>query len=95
MQTVHGRRPFKSPAAFGNAMGDWVRAAGIKPVLCDDGRVRSYSAHGLREAALVALAHSGCTGPELMAVSGHSSLAQVQIYIEEADQQRMAKSAMA
>lgn len=93
MQTGH-RRPFASPAAFGNAMADWCIAAGLKPVLCDDGRVRSYRAHGLRKAALVALAHSGCTGPELMAVSGHATLAQVQIYIEEADQQRMAASAM-
>lgn len=87
-------RPFASAAAFGNKFADWCKAAGLKPVLCDDGRVRSYRAHGLRKAACVALAHAGCTGPEIMAVSGHSSLAQVQVYIEAAEQVRMADAAL-
>jgi hypothetical protein len=43
------------------------------------GRTRNYRAHGLRKAALRALAHAGATGVELMAVSGHSSLDQVQV----------------
>jgi hypothetical protein len=38
------------------------------------------------------LAHAGCSGPEIMAVSGHSTLAQV--YIDEVEQERMAASAM-
>ena len=62
---------------------------------CDDGRVRSYRAHGLRKAALRTLAHAGCTGVELMAVSGHSSLKQVQEYIDEVDQERAAEAALA
>ena len=33
-------------------------------------------------------------GPEIMAVSGHSTLAQVQVYIDEVEQERMAASAM-
>ena len=32
---------------------------------------------------------------EIMAISGHSSLAQVQIYIAEAEQKRLAQAAMA
>jgi integrase/recombinase XerD len=87
-------RPFASAAAFGNKFADWCRQAGFKPVMCDDGQARSYRAHGLRKAACVALAHAGCTGPEIMAVSGHSSLAQVQVYIEEAEQKKMAGSAI-
>ncbi|MGA7581528.1 MAG: hypothetical protein WBW59_09570, partial [Pseudolabrys sp.] len=51
-------------------------------------------AHGLRKAACKALAHAGCTAPQIMAISGHSTLAQVQVYIEEADQERMAEDAM-
>src|SRR5689334_20248113 len=35
-------RPFASAAAFGNRFADWCRMAGLKPVLCDDGKVRSY-----------------------------------------------------
>lgn len=93
LTTAYGK-PFASPAALGNAMADWCRAAGLKPVTCDDGKVRSYRAHGLRKAALTALAHDGCTGPELMAVSGHATLAQVQVYIDEAEQERLAEAAM-
>ena len=43
----------------------------------------------------MALAHAGCTGPEIMAVSGHSSLVQVQVYIEAAEQIRMVDAALA
>ena len=63
-------------------------------MLCDDGKIRSYRAHGLRKAACTQLADAGCTGPEIMAVSGHATLAQVQIYIDAAEQKRMAESAM-
>lgn len=87
-------RPFASAAAFGNKFADWCVDAGLAPVLCADGRTRSYRAHGLRKAACKALAHAGCTGPEIMAVSGHSSLAQVQIYIEEVEQDQMAEAAI-
>jgi hypothetical protein len=38
--------------------------------------------------------HAGCTAPEIMAVSGHSTLAQVQIYIDEVEGDRMADAAM-
>jgi hypothetical protein len=49
----------------------------------------------LRKCALTKLAHAGATAPELMAVSGHNSLAQVQPYIADAEQARMADAAMA
>jgi integrase len=88
-------RPFASAAAFGNKFADWCRAAGLKPVICDDGRTRNYRAHGLRKAALRTLAHAGATGVELMAVSGHSSLDQLQEYLDEVDQERSADNAMA
>ena len=42
----------------------------------------------------MALAYAHCTGPEIMAVSGHSNLAQVQVYIEEAERGRMADAAI-
>ncbi|WMT79599.1 hypothetical protein [Bradyrhizobium sp. Ash2021] len=87
-------RPFASAAAFGNKFADWCVAAGLKPVLCDDGRTRNYRARGLRKAALRALAHAGATGAELLAVSGHSSLDQVQEYLNEVDQEHLAEAAM-
>jgi integrase len=88
-------RAFASAAALGNKFGDWCRAAGLKPVVCDDGKTRNYRAHGLRKTALRTLAHAGATGVELMAVSGHASLDQVQEYLNEVDQERAADSAMA
>jgi integrase len=87
-------RPFASAPGFGNRFAFWCKQAGLEPVVCADGRVRSYRAHGLRKAACKALAHAGCTGPEIMSVSGHSSLAQVQVYIDEVEQDRMAEAAM-
>jgi integrase/recombinase XerD len=87
-------RPFASPAAFGNKFADWCDAAKLEPVRCDDGKVRNYRAHGLRKAACKQLAHAGCTAPEIMAVSGHASLAEVQKYISAVEQDRLAEAAM-
>jgi integrase/recombinase XerD len=87
-------RPFKSAAAFGNKFADWATAAALMPVLCDDGKVRSYRAHGLRKAACVQMAEAGCTAMEIMAVSGHKTLAEAQKYVDAADQKRMADAAM-
>lgn len=87
-------KAFPSASAFGNKFARWCDAAGLKPVLCDDGRTRNYRAHGLRKAALRILAHSGATGTEMMNVSGHSSLDQLQEYLDEVDQERAADAAM-
>lgn len=66
-----------SAAAFGNKFADWCNAARLKPVVCEDGRMRNYRAHGLRKAALRALAHAKCTPHEMLAVSGQSSVKTV------------------
>jgi hypothetical protein len=42
-------------------------------MLCDNGKVRNYRAHGFRKAALIGLAHAKATLPELMAAGGHAS----------------------
>lgn len=88
-------RPFASAAAFGNRFADWREAAGIKPVVCEDKKIRGYSAHGLRKASLRRLAHAGATGVEMMAVSGHASLDQLQEYLNEVDNDFLADAAMA
>jgi integrase/recombinase XerD len=87
-------RPFASAAAFGNKFADYCTAAGLKPVQCDDGKIRNYRAHGLRKAALRALAHAGCSGSQMMHVSGHNSLAQLQEYLDEVEQEHQADAAM-
>jgi hypothetical protein len=93
LTTTRGR-PFASAASFGNKFAEWCEAAGLKPMLCDDGKTRSYRAHGLRKAALRALAHAGCTEEEMMAVSGHSDARQLREYLDEVDQAKMANSAI-
>jgi len=91
--TEHGR-PFKSAPAFGNRFAAWCDAADLKPVLCDDGRMRSYRFHGLRKAACTRMAHRGCTAMEIMSVSGHATLSEAQKYITAVEQERMAEAAM-
>jgi integrase len=88
-------KPFASAAAFGNKFADWCVAAGLKPVECDDGRVRSFRAHGLRKAALYTLYKAGGTVAELQALGGHGSIAELQKYIQEIEQDEQAVSAMA
>ena len=77
LTTDYGR-PFASVAAFGNKFADWRNDAGLQPVLCDDGKVRNYRAHGLRKAALYTLYKAGGTVAELQALGGHGSIAELQ-----------------
>lgn len=93
LTTDHGK-PFASAAAFGNKFSDWYRAAGLKPVLRDDGRRRSYRAHGLRKAAMHAFAHAGATDQEMMAVGGWSDPRQLREYLKEIEQETLANSAV-
>ena len=72
--TTNHARPFASAAAFGNKFADWCKAAGLKPVLCDDGRTRSFRAHGLRKAAMYTLYKAGGNVAELQALGGHGSI---------------------
>jgi integrase len=81
--TTDKRRKF-SAAGFGNVMREWCDAAGLP----------ECSSHGLRKAACVRLAEVGSSAPEIAAISGHKSLREVQRYIEEANQAKLAKAAM-
>ena len=88
-------KPFASAAALGNAFADWCDDAGLRPVLCLDGKMWSYRLHGLRKASLQRLADNGATGPELLSMSGHKNLSEVQPYIEKADEKKRMKAALA
>ncbi|MGA9865026.1 MAG: tyrosine-type recombinase/integrase [Acetobacteraceae bacterium] len=81
--TAYGR-PFTS-AGFGNWFAGCVRAAGLV----------GLSAHGLRKAAARRLAEAGCSAHEIMAITGHRSLKEVDVYTRAADQERLGRSAMA
>ena len=92
--TAHGR-PFASAAAFGNRFADWCEGGRSEANVCDDGKMRDYRFHGLRKAACTQIAEAGATAPEIMAVSGHVTLAEAQKYVTAVEQKKMAKAAMA
>jgi integrase len=74
-----------SAKKFGEWFTEQCRRAGINGV----------SAHGLRKGACRRLAEAGCTAPEIAAISGHKSLAEVQRYIAAANRKKLARNAMA
>lgn len=76
-------RPFTA-AGFGN----WFRE------MCDEAGLRGLSAHGLRKAAARRLADAGCSPHQIMAITGHKTLAEVARYTWSVDQERMANEAM-
>ena len=56
---------------------------------------KKLSPHGLRKAACVRLAHAGCSTKEIAAISGHKALHEIERYTRDAEQARLARSAMA
>ena len=80
----HGK-PFRNANSFGHRVRLWAREAGLA----------GCPLHGLRKACCRRLAEAGCTAPEIMAVSGHKSLSEVERYIRGAEQKRMADRAIA
>jgi integrase len=58
------------------------------------GLANGTSAHGLRKAACRRLAEAGCSAKEIMAISGHASLREVERYTKAVDQEHMARAAM-
>jgi len=50
--------------------------------------------HGFRKSGMIYLAEMGCTAPEIMAISGHKTMAQAQQYITMVEQEKLARSAM-
>jgi integrase len=74
------------PDHFSHQFRIWCDAAGL-PQHC--------TFHGLRKLALTRLAAVGCTVHEIAAISGHSSLKEVERYTRAFDRARLARSAMA
>ena len=83
LMTEYGK-PF-TPNGFGNAFRKWCNRAGLP----------HCSAHGLRKATATLLAESGATAHEIMSVTGHQTLEEVERYTRNARRQVLADSAMA
>ncbi|WP_229719815.1 tyrosine-type recombinase/integrase [Asaia siamensis] len=64
----------------------WRAAAGLPDGL---------SPHGLRKAAARRLAEAGCSAHQIAAITGHATLSEVERYTRAADQEMLARAAMA
>jgi integrase len=84
LTTAYGK-PFTA-AGFGNWFREQCDAVGL-PKHC--------AAHGLRKAACRRLAEAGCSANVIAAISGHTTLREVERYTKAADQERMARQGMA
>jgi integrase len=76
----------RSKCGLGNDFAKWVTEAGL-PAHC--------RLHGLKKGGMRRLAEDGSTTHELMAISGHKTLSEVQRYTDAADRKRLADSGMA
>lgn len=50
--------------------------------------------HGLRKLAAANLAEAGCSTKQIAAITGHATLAMVELYTRSADQERLAEAAI-
>jgi integrase len=83
LTTSYGK-PFTS-----HGFGAWFRAR------CDEAGLPPECAfHGLRKAACRRLAEAGASANVIAAISGHKSLSQVEHYTKQADQARLARTAV-
>lgn len=66
----------------------------MQAALPEAGLRAGLNIHGLRKLAAAELASAGCSTHEIAAVTGHRSLAMVQLYTASAQQGRLAKAAI-
>src|SRR5262249_24843993 len=76
----------RSKYGLGNDFAKWATAAGL-PARC--------RLHGLKKGGMRRLAEDGNTTHELMAISGHRTLSEVQRYTDAADRKQLADRGMA
>jgi integrase/recombinase XerD len=77
-------KPF-SPNGFGGKFKDWCRQADLP----------HCSAHGLRKATAARLAELGATPHEIMSITGHQTLEEVEVYTHAAGKKALSNTAMA
>ena len=72
--------------AFTEQFRNWCDASGLS---------QRCKPHGLRKAACRRLAEAGCSGNEIMAISGHATMKELVRYTKAADRALLARNAMA
>ena len=79
------KKPFSEKSLTGQ-MAHWTGKADMKP---------GCTLHGLRKTLGKMLAESGSTTRQLMETLGHDDIQHAELYSREAEQQRLARDAMA
>lgn len=74
----------RSEKAFTNWIIEAARDAGLPP---------HRSPHGLRKSACIRLAEAGCSASQIMAVTGHRNLAEVETYVRGANTEKLTDDA--
>ncbi|WP_343801361.1 site-specific integrase [Paenochrobactrum glaciei] len=75
----------RSEKAFTNWIIEAAREAGLPP---------HRSPHGIRKAACRTLAESGCTALEIMSITGHRNIKEIETYCVAVNKKRLAHSAV-
>lgn len=75
----------RSEKAFMNWIIDAARKAELPP---------KRSPHGLRKSACMMLAEAGCSAMEIMSITGHQDIKEIETYIAKANQKTMAQNAI-
>ncbi|HEX3347420.1 MAG TPA: tyrosine-type recombinase/integrase, partial [Acetobacteraceae bacterium] len=73
------------PTALSHAIANALQRAGMPGGL---------NVHGLRKLAAVRLAEAGCSTKEIGAITGHQTLAMIDLYTRKTDQRRLAEAAI-
>ena len=81
--TQHGKP--RSEKSFTNWIIEAARSAGLPP---------HRSPHGLRKAACRRLAEAGCSALEIMSITGHSNIKEIEIYCRDVNKKRLAQAAI-
>jgi integrase len=76
-------RPFATSNALSKAIGRTLKEIGIQ----------GYSGHGLRVSAACALKEAGCSDDLVAAITGHTNMKTLRIYLKEVDRQQLAREA--
>lgn len=82
--TNHYGRPW-TEGTMSHMMHDAMESIGLA----------GLNVHGLRKLAAATLADAGCTSHEIQAITGHRTLAMVELYTRSANQERLAGQAIA
>jgi len=75
----------RSEKAFTNWIIEAARDAGLPP---------HRSPHGLRKAACRTLAEAGCTALEIMSITGHTNIKEIETYCAAVNKKRLAQAAI-